>query len=413
VTARLENIANNSSPALTCDDERAIGQLEASDYRSSRYLRRAGLWRLSSLPRLRCCGCRRASADSDVVLRSVDGVAGLAGLQSCGSVWVCPVCSAKIAARRALEVQAAVTAWYVLGGRVGFTTLTMRHHQGQGLISLWDGISGAWGFLTSGKSWQLARDRAGLLGWLRLVEVTHGRNGWHVHVHALLFLQADTDAAGLALFHDWAVARWARGLARRGFTCSPAGQFSKVLDLDALEQIADYFAKHTDAGQGLPGSGGRKPEAAPPEPGGPDARSIALEFTRSASKVARSALGTSSPFSLLDAVFVDGDADSLDLWHEWERGSKGRRQLTWSQGIREVLGLAADDQEDEEIAAEEMGSSDDDLIRIPSDSWGILVSRPVLIPRLLTATEVGGLAGARAFLDSHGIPYLLAGEGVK
>ena len=33
----------------------------------------------------------------------------------------------------------------------------------------------------------------GCVGWVRTVEVTHGANGWHVHVHALLIWKNQVD----------------------------------------------------------------------------------------------------------------------------------------------------------------------------------------------------------------------------
>lgn len=407
----LENNANNSSPPLTCDDDRDLGALDPSDHRSRRYLRRAGLWLLTDVPRLGKCG-RCCRSDEGVSLRLVDGSAGFAGLVSCGSVWVCPVCSAKIAARRQIEIQAAITAWYVLGGRVAFTTLTMRHRKGQGLGTLWDAVAGAWGSVTSGKSWNLARARAGLAGWLRLVEVTHGLNGWHVHIHALLFLPAGFTAEDLEEFHGWLTGRWFRALDRRGFSAVPDAQLSRLLDLAAVDAVADYFTKGTDAAGVVPGeSPGSDPARkrsgagrAADGPRGDAASGLSLEFTRSHTKGVRSAASTAPPFTLLDAVFLEGDADALDLWHEWESGSHGRRQLGWSKGLRDLLGLGSED-DDETIASEEVGSSDDDLVRIPLDTWRRLTKRPALIPLLLNVTEAAGLSGARTFLDSHGLAY--------
>jgi hypothetical protein len=418
--ALLENTANNFSPASDlrrydlCDN--AVGRVE-NDHRTRRYLRRAGLWRVSTLARLRCCGrFANGSGGGLVALRYLPGdvpIAGLAGLQSCGSTWACPVDSAKIAARRRLEIEAAVTCWYVMGGRIAFSTLTMRHRQGDGLLALWDGLQGAWHYLTSGKSWQLAKARSGLAGFLRLVEVTQGVNGWHVHVHALLFLPGGTTAADLDTLHDWMVGRWTAGLNSRGLTCAPVGQLSKLLDMAAIEQIAVYFSKAIDGGEVVPGgesgAGGGAPKGDPPTPaagGGDSARAIALEFTQNQTKTSRDATSTAPAWELLDRVFNDGDADALALWQEYEAASFRRRQVTWSKGLRDLLALGAE-ATDEDIAAEELGSSMDDLLYVTARGWASMVERPSLIPLLLNVTEGSGLAGARFFLDANGIDYLL------
>jgi hypothetical protein len=53
------------------------------------------------------------------------------------------------------------------------------------------------------------------------------------------------------------------------------------------------------------------------------------------------------------------------LWWQWEQASHGRRQLTWSQGLRERYGFVAEHTL-EEIAAEDLAS--DDLIALPAET---------------------------------------------
>jgi hypothetical protein len=59
-----------------------------------------------------------------------------------------------------------------------------------------------------------------------------------------------------------------------------------------------------------------------------------------------------------------GDVADLDVWLEFEEASYGRQQLTWSKGLREIAGLAAQEATDEELAAEEVGA-DEDLVQLP------------------------------------------------
>jgi len=112
---------------------------------------------------------------------------------------------------------------------------------------------------------------------------------------------------------------------------------------------------------------------------------------------------------LIDEWFGDGDADAMTLWHEFEKASKGRRQITWSKGLRETLGLIVE-KSDEEIAAEELGSKADDLLYITKDGWRDVVKNPPLIPQILEVTERSGLTGLRALLDEHCIEYRLPEE---
>lgn len=369
----LENIANNSSPNRA--DRRA-------DLRKRRYGARSELWSLSTLKRVRDCGRVAVTPGGSVALRMSSGVAGFAGLASCGSVWADPVCNAKIMARRALEIGAAVSTWQAVGGSVAFVTLTMRHRRGQSLSTLWAALSHAWGRVTSGKSWNSDRASHGVAGWMRVVEVTHGSNGWHVHVHALLFMEPSHLTQDLAGLHASMFGRWSAGLAARGLARPlMVGQDARRIDGAADGDLARYFTKAVHGGH-----------------------RIALELTQSQTKQARNTHGTRPVWALLDDVLDQGDADGLDLWQEWERSSKGRRQVTWAQGFRQRLGLLTE-RTDEQIAAEEMGTADDELVLIDAAGWALIVKAPALIPQLLHVAEVGGLGAVRAFLHAHHVTY--------
>lgn len=319
-----------------------------------------------------------------VAVRLRGGVAGFAGLSTCSSVWADPVCNAKIMARRAVEIGAAVGVWQAQGGRVAFVTMTMRHRKGQRLPTLWNALSKAWQRTVGGKAWGADRQRHGVAGWLRVVEVTHGPNGWHVHVHALLFLLPGLVEPDVAELHASMFRRWSRALVREGLARPlMVGQDARLVEGAGDSSLSGYFTKAVYG-----------------------TKSIGLEFTQTQSKSARSTHGTRSVWGLLDDVLL-GDADALDLWHEWERGSKGRRQLTWSKGMRDALQLGVE-ATDEDIAEEELGTSADDLVLVTSEGWR-LVCALGMNARLLGAAETGGLAAVRAVLDSIGAEWLPIG----
>lgn len=378
VTERpLENIANNSS------SNRAERR---SDLRKRRYLGREVNWAESRLKRCRDCGRVAIMPGGSVAVRESGGVGGFAGLSTCGSVWACGVCNAKIMARRQLEIGAAVEVWKASGGQVAFGTMTMRHWSGHRLGDLWAALSKAWGKVTAGSSWLRDKKRFGIAGWLRVVEVTFGENGWHVHIHALFFLESSTVAPELEALKSSMFGRWSAALKSLGLP-SPlaAGQDLRVLDGAADEQLSRYFTKAVQ-----------------------QAKRIGLEMTSTQTKTARGVFGTRSVWSFLDDVIDQGDADSLDRWHEFQRGSKGRRQLTWSQGIRELLGLRAE-KSDEEVAGEELGTKADDLVLITAAGWRVVIGSRLMVP-ILEIVEKQGLSGVRALLDVSGVEYELIGE---
>lgn len=351
--APLDNYANNSSP-----------ETEETP-RRRRYRRRNALWTISTLPRCRACGRATRGTAGEVGVRVSDGRAGFAGLVTCGSVWVCAVCSSKVMARRALEIGAAVATAPSHGLSVALQTLTVRHRAHEPLDRVWDGVAGGWSRATSGKYWLADRRRVGLVGYCRVQEVTIGRNGWHPHCHTLLFARG-LDTASLEVLHQSMWERWARGVKASGLS-APLPHASDVQLVGAADlvgtKLGEYLTKGADA-----------------------SRALGMELTQTQSKVARAVHSTVPVWDLLDSA-VHGEADPLWLWHEWERASKGRRQITWSQGLREMLGIRAAEQSDEEIAAEEMGTEDDTVVVITRAGWDSLVRRPWLIVQVLEAAE--------------------------
>lgn len=370
-SGRLENNANNSSTRPLG----APGRRRRA--RADRYRRRSVLWELSGLARVRRCGRVRVGG-GHVGVRCEGDVSGLSGLETCGSVWSCPVCAAKVAARRSEEIREAVEAWEGQGGQAALLTLTMRHHRGHGLVGLWDALAYAWGAVTSGRAWVDWRERAGIVGWVRVVEVTYGRNGWHVHVHALLLLGGGVDAGTVAALRASLVERWARALARRGHEAWDVGQDLRLVDGPTASRDLSRYVTKGDVG---------------------------LELVGAQTKDA----GETAPvWELLARVADDGDADALDLWHEWEAASRGRRQIAWSVGLRDRLGLG-DESSDEDIAAEDIGHAD--LVLIDGPAWDQrVVPRPWLIPAILEAAERGPRAVV-ALLERERVAYSLPDAG--
>lgn len=339
---------------------------------------RSRLWEVTSLPRLKNCGRVSHTKVGGAVVRvseTSDGRrAGLAGLQSCGSPWACPVCARKIGAERSSEVAQVLRAVAAQNGSAGLYTFTMSHTRGDRLSDLWDALSDAWAAVTSGRAWVKEQSAYGILGWVRTVEVTHGAAGWHVHVHAVVAFDSPTSPEMMQTLGDRMFARWERKLGKLGFS---AIADKGGLDVQAvrmtgpdIEAVADYISKVTH------------------------------EITSPTTKEGKS--GNRTPFAILRDFVETGNADDYDLWIVWEKSSHNRRQVTWSRTLREWAGLH-NERTDDEVAAEDHHG--EDAFVLPRETWEAIRHD---VADLLDAVEIGGVDAGERWLKSRGLAYILA-----
>lgn len=289
------------------------------------------------------------------------------------------MCGARIRWRRSIEVGQVLAKAVQEGHPLVFVTLTMRHHQAQALGLLWRAAAKGWGRATSGKYWAWASENVD--GWVRVWEVTYGANGWHVHVHAVLVLEGSENWEAIA---EGMYRRWSAGLVSSGLDAPLlVGQDWHLVEGDqGADEVAGYLLKlGEDPGFALGG------ELAYSQPGR-----------------ARAGLKTTPPFALLDRLVRTGEVEALELWHEWERASKGKRQIGWSRGLRERYGV--EEVEDQAIVDEAIGTDEDDLVAWSRAGWRELVRVPERMSRLLDLAESGGAEAVTAALDEWAIPWM-------
>ncbi len=310
------------------------------------------------------CGRKMAPGVAGVdVKRAESGRSYYAGVVSCGSVWTCALCAAKIARGRQTEVSTLLGAHLGAGGTGLFLTLTVPHDVGTDLGVLRRDVARTWKGMQTGRAWLALKERCGIVGTVRALEVTHGRNGWHPHLHVLLLCAAPLSDAAVTELHAAIVARWARGVTRAGLRAPRA-------DLCTLQRIysndaADYLAKI----------------------------SAVLELTRWDAKAGRES--GRSPFQILASAGA-GNAGDVALWREWCDGIKGARQLTWSHGLRERYAIV--EATDEELASAEVAG--DVLLTLSPRAWAHICRVPMLRADVLRAAERGGAADVLELLDS-------------
>lgn len=311
----------------------------------------------------RTCSCGTARSVSIDILTGDTGSTFFAGVETCGSVWTCPVCGGKIMRKRAEEVSAAVNMHTEGGGNVYFLTLTAPHLLAENCITVLDRVRVSWRKLLAGNPWKRIRERHGISDYIRAVEPKHGRNGWHIHIHALLFTDRPADLEML----KWSIFdRWERIVRKAdGSRCSP-----KAIDLQPVTGAADSIGEYLNK--------------------------VSLELTELHLK-GRGAAGSATPFQLLDKAAA-GCRRSRRLFREYAEAFKGARHLTWSRGTKAKFGLV--DLSDDEAAA----STDQCHVaaRVDIDEYRI-VRTYMREADLLIAAKEGGQAAVDHFLASLGL----------
>lgn len=323
-------------------------------------------WAHSSLKRLHHC---RLHANGELVTlrRSARG-SYWTGLQTCGSVWACPVCSAIIRTRRALTIEESVRSWLAGDSRwVAFLTLTVRHHQGDGLAGLYEGMAAGWKRLQQSRWWRA-------LGWAgswRSCEVTFGStNGWHPHMHLLLFGEGprlDLAAIGAEVADRWRAAVVAAGMEP---TTLANGARLQAVTMDG-GGLGEYLSKVLDGdGEGW---------------------DVGSELARSDVKRSK---GGHSPMQVLEAA-TDGEVWAIRRWREYEQATFGRRAIEASRGLLDRLGVE-DQADDDLVAVDEGGEAVLDLHR----SQYPRLALAGYAARVLDVDEVGDQAATVRFVEA-------------
>lgn len=360
----------------------AVGKRNADAHQESRYRLRGWLWdNTSPAARLRVASCGRKRISECVSIRAGGGASSVGGVSTCGSVWACPVCSAKVARTRSEEVQDAVRAWQAAGGTVVLATLTLSHGVRHRLADTWDAVGHGWASVRNGAGWKADCREFRIGGYVRVVEVTRGRHGWHPHVHVLLFVTGTATDEEAEALRGRLFARWSKRLARKdlGYKTlefdrhgNPVAVDVRVAKPHDVAYLAEYLAKFGYAPKGT-------------ADGSTTSWDLAREVSRGDLKKGRS--GSRTPWEILESAATGQDWQARKdrrLWAEWELASRGRRQYAWAEGFRESLDLSKI-RNDAEVAA----SADADLVPVAllrASAWADLVRELLPGPRLLQAS---------------------------
>jgi hypothetical protein len=360
------------------------GQQGSTERRTSRWGLR-GLNRqdgVSALRRPAQCGLPIGNNPVKVKQRADDGGSHFSGVETCASVWACPVCAASIRNHRAEEITRGLGRHIGTGGGALLVTLTLPHQAGDALAATVALVSDGFRALQRGRAYAAERNRYGILGHIRAFEVTHSpANGWHPHLHVVVVTAGRLKKGAAEEIEQAWQTRWNRWLVRCGWPESAAGIGVRV---DRIRRGADAVAVYVAKLQE-----GKEPRKS----------NVANEMTRADLKRARQ--GSRVPFEILADFGNDGSADDLDLWHEYQRATKGRSAIRWSRGLRALLLPDEDELTDEEITEEEVGG---DVVAVIAPAlYRAIARRPYGEAYLTVAAERGGLDGIRRYVRALGM----------
>lgn len=308
--------------------------------------------------RLRICYRHHRHGATQVNVRGSEDVKPyFEGLMTCGSVWVCPVCAAKIQAVRTLELRQALDAWLEQGGAVYMLTQTIKHNRRDVLEELLNGFTEALRKFKGQRSYTRVSGAYGFYGSIRALEVTHGKNGWHPHAHTILLTRSEIDQKAL---RAELLPLWSSAVSRAGL-----GEISdKAFSLQDASGVRDYLTK----------TGHRYQWGA------------AEELVKANSK---SGAGESlSPWDMLRVYLAEPDqGQMLARFAEYGYNFHGKKQLVWSRGLRAEL-LGSEGRTDEQIA-ESINQMDPILAEISLKEWGEIRKRNLQGTVLKVVQEYG------------------------
>ena len=366
------------------------------------------LWEWSSLKRVRKCGRYSHLENGCVQVRQMTLAdktksEGYAGLVTCGSVWACPCCSARINATRRLEMECAVIGAGVKGYSAMFVTCTLRHRVGQPLADLLDALRQGQRGVAQARAVRRLRQQMGYVGCIRATEVTLGEHGWHPHTHSVYFFdRANVSHEEMRKLGDAEFAVWQRQCAKRGLG-APIRKCYDVRKVRHLSDALDYLSKAPDneAPADKKARVRRDAEDSGMFDPATDKTDESMGFEMTGGNLKRThAMGSRTPWEVLASFGETGDVDDLDHWHEYEKATKGKQMLVWSPGLKKLFGVK--EEADEEIAKREEGSRIDTVFVVTD--WRPVREKPTLAAGLLNALHSGGLSSAQAYCDRHDIP---------
>lgn len=292
------------------------------------------------LPNMRVANCLRLPVPhaTEIDIISNGQRANFTNLIICASVWACPVCATRISEQRREELKTALSAWLAQKRKFVFmATFTFSHQMNTPLSETLEILKEAKRKMKSGRTWQNFAKSFGIVGTITANEVTFGKSGFHPHQHELLFVDIQKGQDKKTLVHELQYllnGYWLHALEKMG----ASGISGIACDVvSSNKEIARYVAKfgHDEAEV--------------------ETWSLSQEMTKTVVKRGKRK-NQFTMTELLELAFL-GVNEAGEIWREYAEVFKGRQQLIWSRGLKELLNVTP-------ATDTELASSEPDDMRI-------------------------------------------------
>ncbi len=308
-------------------------------------------------------------------------------LQSCDSVWICPLCSLRISSQRVKKIQAAMDYWGDLSEchQTLFVTSTMPHTINQSLHHVRSSFMKARRRMHRQKKLKRTPEfvpffeiceNFGIVGTITGIETTYGKNGWHYHSHEIYFMSWPLSAEAIGKLKVLLVEAWKRALiAEKVAIENDSAFFKRSIDIEKVtadSNIASYVSK---TGGGWTAS---------------------HELVKSQAK--KGHIGSKSIFDIaLEIAKNINKKVNQRLFREYAKEMTGKRQLFCSKGLASLVHY--DEIEDEDLQEDQELS--EYLGTIKTLDWDI-IRRKELRGEVLEICISSGFDAAIKFIRKMG-----------
>jgi hypothetical protein len=208
-------------------------------------------------------------------------------------------------------------------------TLTLRHDASMSLFDVLGALLRSYRNSRHRKAFKAIRSLT--VGVVRALEITWGENGWHPHLHLLLFMESPDEREKLESTLADFVTDW-RFVVGRDLGVMPSVE--RAVDLT-------WFGSDSAAAAGY-------------------VSKVAKEITQADSKSGR------DPFALLDVEGIARDR-AVATFMEYADTMRGVQSISWSKGLRNLLNLGSN-KTDEQLV-EDLDVGDEVVEMIPHVEW--------------------------------------------